>query len=528
MEPSPRRRPLIVLVALAAALLACIGGASGSPPTEVASFATVTPGGRISVSLLTPTPAPQDVLAGAATPIGPVATATAAAIQATSSAMTATASAPTPTVPGIFSEPAECPAADVPPLPGEPASFARYDEVIGAYLSAGGAVTVLEGRLRSWGALAEYGGLVRADRDFTGDGVPEVLIVLLNPDAAEFPFPGDLYIFGCDSGAYRLLYQAGYEGDRSAPIIANTADGDVNGNFVNDLVYAFQTCDGPACTTGIQIVEWNPTLNSFDSLLDAEVNEPAAEVQVVDEEDDGVSEVVVTSGQVASEAAGPQRERTVTLRWDGVMYVVASVEPGEATYRIHMIHDGDTALYRAEYADAAALYEQALAEDLLSWEIPDEAEYLTAFARFRLMQAYAAAGNVDAAQAAYDALIQTYQPPTPTPSAEGEGGESEDEGEGETGEGQEPTVTPTLALLADRPGGAFVEMANLFWREFEADRNIVTACQAVRNYARANPASYSVLNDFGYANPTYTAPDLCPFGETTPDATQTGLPQDLP
>jgi tetratricopeptide (TPR) repeat protein len=520
MEPSPRRRLSIALFALAAALLACIGGAPGDSPTEAASFVTVTPGGRISVSLLTPTPAPQDALAGAATPIGPVATATAAAIQATSSAMTATASAPTPTVPGIFAPPAECPAPDVPPLPNEPASFSRYDEVIASYLSAGGAVTVLEGRLRSWGALTDYGGLVRADRDFTGDGVPEVLIVLLNPQAAEFPYPGDLYIFGCDGGAYRLLYQAGYAADRSAPIIANTADGDVNGNFLNDLVYAYQTCDGPACYTGLEIVEWNLTLNSFDSLLDEQIDEPAAEVQVVDAEDDGVSEVIVTSGELASEAAGPQRERTVTLRWDGARYVVTDIEPGEATYRIHVIHDGDAALYRAEYATAAALYEQALSEDLQSWEIPDEAAYLTAFARFRLIQAYAAAENFEAAQAAYDALIQAYSPPTPAPTAEGEG-------EGETPEG-EPTITPTPALLSDRPGGAFVEMARLFWREYEPDRNIIAACEVVRAYALADPSSYSVLNDFGYANPTYTAPDLCPFGEVAPDATPTDLPQDLP
>jgi tetratricopeptide (TPR) repeat protein len=201
---------------------------------------------------------------------------------------------------------------------------------------------------------------------------------------------------------------------------------------------------------------------------------------------------------------------------------VAEVVPGESTYRIHVIHDGDTALYRAEYAEAVAFYEQALSEDLQSWEIPDEDAYLTAFARFRLVQAYAAAGNVEAAQAAYDALVQAYQAPTPAPPAEGEG-----EGEGETPEG-EPTVTPTPALLADRPGGAFVEMARLFWREFEADQSIIAACEAVRNYARANPASYGVLNDFGYANPTYTAPDLCPFGESSPQATPTDEVLDLP
>ena len=87
---------------------------------------------------------------------------------------TQTAPTLTPTVAGLLAPPAECPAPGSPRLPAEPPSFSQFDEAIAQYLSAGGAPTIIEGRLAAWGALTDYGGLVRSDRDFTGDGFVEV------------------------------------------------------------------------------------------------------------------------------------------------------------------------------------------------------------------------------------------------------------------------------------------------------------------------------------------------------------------
>lgn len=492
MKTLPRRSPLIAGLALIAAGLACVAGAPGSAPTPAASFPTVTPGGRVSISLLTPTliPAAVDALG---TPIGPVATATAEA--ATAIALTGTAAVPTATLPGIFTDPAVCPAAGTPTLPTQAPPFTRYAETIGRYLSSGGAATILEARLREWGALAEYGGLVRADRDFTGDGVPEVLLVVLDPQRAEFPYPGDLLIFGCDNGAYRLLYQAGYAPNRSAPILY--AAEDVNGNYLNNLIYAVQTCDGQLCLTGVEIVEWNLALLSFESLLAEPVSEPAAEVEVVDLDGDGRREVVVTSGTIASPAAGPQRVVTSTLRWEDDLYVVASVEPSPAEYRIHVIHEGDEALRARDYSDAISLYQRAASSrDLLSWQYPDEAAHLQAFARYRIMLAYAARGDVASAQAAHDDLLSRFTEP-----------------EGDLPEGEPPPAfAPPAPPILSLPGGTFAEMARLFWGEFALNRDVAAACQVVAGYARAAPASYEVLNSFGYANPSYLPADLCPYG----------------
>lgn len=475
MTPS-RRQPLIAALLLVAASLACATGDTGESPTLAANLSTVTPGGHVSVSLLTPAPTFEGAAEQIATPIGPVATATAAA--ATAAAATATALVPTPTIPGVFTSPALCPLPSTSSLPQQPPSFADYAETMVQYLSAGGATTILEARLRAWGAIVDYGGLVLVDRDFTGDGVPEVLVVALDPQRAEFPYPGDLFIFGCQEGAYRLLYQAGYQRNRGAPVVRVAHD--INGDFLNDLVYVRPQCEtATSCTTEVQAVEWNLTLGNFENLLPEAVSEPSAEVKIEDVDGNGLSEIVITSGVTAAPEAGPQRVYTKTFTWDGTHYVLIGVAASPAQYRIHVIHDADSALRAGDALGAVDLYQQAIIDEgLMSWQYPNEAEHLKAYARFRIMLAYAVQGDVAAAQRARDELIGAYE---------------------------------TMPSPADQPGGQFAEMARLFWNDFALNRDVVTACRIVVDYARLRPVSFEVLNSFGTANPTYTPTDLCPF-----------------
>lgn len=478
-----RLYPTAALLALLVALLACLASAPEDAAPPAASFATVTPGGRISVSLLTPT----SMLGGASgqpgTLIAPAATATAEA--ATAVAQTATALAPTPTRPGVFTEQEVCPGPGTPTLPDQAPPFNRYAELIARYLSDGGPTTVLEARLRGWNAIVDYGGLVLVDRDFTGDGVPEVLVAVLDSEQAEYPYPGDLFVFGCDEGAYRLLYQAGSVSTRSAPILYSADD--LNGDYLNDMVYAVQDCASTVCITQVEIVGWNLTLGSFERLLAGDVRAPLAQVQVVDNNGDGLREVVVTSGVAEVPGAGPQRVVITTLGWDGAQYVVAGTQSEPSAYRIHVIHDADRALVAGDYEGAVDLYRQAIRDEtLLSWTYPNELQHLRAYARYRMMLVRAAAGDVGGAQNARDALLEEYALPTP--------------------EGGGPSPGTLL------PGYQFAEMARIFWQDFALNRSVERACRIVVNYALAAPASYEVLNSFGSANPVYTAYDLCPFG----------------
>jgi hypothetical protein len=463
-------------------LLACVGSTPESQPTSLASFSTVTPGGRISVSLLTSTTTLEAVEQDSQV-IGPVATTTALAALADS--MTATALAPGSTEQPLVSAPARCPAAGSPLLPDLPPPFSQYAEVIAAYLSEGGATTILEATFRTWNAFSEFGGLVRADRDFTGDGVPEVLVVLLDPSrAGDFPQPGDLFIFGCDNGKYRLLFQNGYASDRGVPFISSADD--VNEDFLNDLIYTTTTCQGPSCFTTIKAYSWNLTLGNFDSLLTNEIREPSARVSVSDVYGDPYKELIVDTGIIEDVNAGPQRTYTSIYRWNGTAYVLSERLISPSQYRIHVIYDADQALLDGDYDRALELYEDVVKDStLLAWRYPSETEYLIAYARFKEILLYTLRGQLPAAQGTRDRLVEQYT----VPVEGGEGG------------------SLNFGAL---PGVEFARMADFWWGDFALNRDPGRSCQIVIGYIRANPTAIEVLNSFGFSNPTYTATDVCP------------------
>ena len=156
----------MALLLIAALLAACdsvtdvIGQREPPTPTH-RPLTTATPGGRLSVWLVTPTgqfAAPSTPLpgGGAGNPVGPNATAT--AVFATIQAATQAAAAPPP---APYFQADECPAPAAPAPPSRPDAFSDYSAVIGRYLSVGGSSTVLEATLRNWGAITERGGVVQ-------------------------------------------------------------------------------------------------------------------------------------------------------------------------------------------------------------------------------------------------------------------------------------------------------------------------------------------------------------------------------
>jgi hypothetical protein len=61
--------------------------------------------------------------------------------------------------------------------------------------------------------------------------------------------------------------------------------------------------------------------------------------------------------------------------------------------------------------------------------------------------------------------------------------------------------------------------ADAFLNDFAINANLSQACQAAHDYAAANPDAWNFMANWGYANPTFEAQDLCPgFRETTPTA----------
>ena len=472
---------LLLAILLIAVIAGCgpvadvIGDRKPPTPTRL-PFSTATPGGRLSVWLVTPTgqadaqrtpgtPEPNLITGG--NPVGPAATATAA--QATIVAATATAGAPAI---GPNYQPRECPAPGVPAPPQRPANFNDTSALIGRFLSAGGSPTVLEATLRNWGAITDRGGVVQADTDLTGDGILEVIVTAYNPYAYNADAPlnaGQMLVYGCDSGGYRLLYSTPYNATVALPELLRV--GDMNTDVRNELVYQTETCNGASCYKEAKILTWNALLGTFQELNNGQIIAINGRIGIADVEGDGVLELTAQINPPGTAQSGPPRAVVDTWDWDGTEYVLARREDQGALYRIHAIYGADDLVRAEQYRDAIFAYD-AVRDDqnLQTWNVSGEYEALRAYAAFRIVILYARLGNARA-----EDWFNTLQAENPQGSA----------------------------------GSGFAQMGAAFMENFRATGDTHAACAQAISAGAAN--TLSVMNRYGTNNRTYTPTDLCPL-----------------
>lgn len=312
------------------------------------------------------------------------------------------------------------------------------------------------------------------DTDITGDGVIEVIITIVDPVYIDRqPQPGQLLIFGCENGGYRLLYASTADPNISLPVFLRV--GDMNGDARAEVVYQTQRCDSSGnCTGEAQILTWDSTLGSLRQLNAGLISAPGAQFGIADLDGDGVLELSVVSSGNPSAATGPTRTLTQVWDWNGQSYLLALTQTAPAMYRIHAIHDGDAALAAGNYPDARAAFERTLNDDsLLPWALPNERAYLNAYALYRLLLTHALRRDAGRAQAAFDRLIAQYPP--------------------------------------GAPGESYAAVAVAFWNEWANSRNVANACMLARGVAATRPDTLSILNSYGTANRQYTLNDLCPY-----------------
>jgi hypothetical protein len=470
---------LLVVVALATVIAGCgpVADVIGQrePPTSTSRpFSTATPGGRLSVWMITPTGqvgppvTPTPAAVGGGNPVGPNATATAAI--ATIQAATQTAAAPPP-APNY--QPNECPAPAIPPPPPRPEEIGEYSVVIGRYLSAGGSPTVLEATLRNWGAITDKGGVVQADTDLTGDGVPEVIITLYNPLAYNVDAllnAGQLLVYGCDKGGYRLLYMTESNPGIAIPELVRV--GDMNTDVKAELVYFTETCNGTLCYKEAKILSWNSIVGAFEELNNGQIIAVNGRISVADVDGDGVLELTAQINPPGTAITGPPRSVVDIWDWNGVDYLLARRDPAGSRYRIHAMYDADDLLKAGQWRPAILAYDAARRDNTLqSWTIPGETEILRAYADFRIMSTYALLKNGRA-----ETWFTTLQSDSPPGS----------------------------------PGYGFAQMGMAFMDNYRATQDARAACaQAISMAAGTNVLS--VMNSYGTNNRSYTLNDLCPF-----------------
>ena len=373
---------------------------------------------------------------------------------------------PVPTsIPSPTPEP--CPVQQPVTFPDRPASFpGAYVAALRSYLAQGGDPAHLQSGLERWYVLPPEPESGPLRGDLTGDGVTETVAAFINAQAETFPPPGALAVFACRAGAVETLtsYAPG-----PANFLWLLASADLTQDGIGDLTFADVTCGAHTCWYTVHVWAWSG--DQFQERVDGVFSLPYARFEVV------AGRIQGHSAGVGSVGAGPQRPYTETWRWNGEVITFATEEVGPPRFRYHALLDGDQALYAEDYDAAFDAYLRVIRDDALApwagrYTAAQERQWLTALAQWRLLTLGMQLGNFPDAERRY-ARLQADDPPD--------------------------TPGQPVALLADR-----------FWARYQETGNVAYGCIEAINAPEVD-AVLSFLNSFGYANPTYTAEDLCPF-----------------
>jgi hypothetical protein len=336
------------------------------------------------------------------------------------------------------------------------------------FLNAGGNLSDLETALEAANMTSSMPPILVRE-DFTWEGYYDIALILIDPEPDFMP-SGTLIIYQCQLDRYDIPYQSPLTEESGVPAIYSSAD--LNADTYNDLLVGYQTCGAHTCFERLEMISW--TGRSFENLLggsSADIPSPTIEVFPMD------SAIKVTAGGIGSVGAGPFRRFVRTWEWnsDTGSFLPAPDEFLPSPFRIHLLHDADQAVKERNYDSALTSYSEVINADALQdWADPvTEREVLGAYASFRLIHTYLLIADTDSAEAAYNDLITNYPP----------------------------------ASL----GYAFAQMGEVFWGEYQASSDIISACVSAQAFA--NSHQETVINSlyFGYANPVYTAEDICPI-----------------
>jgi tetratricopeptide (TPR) repeat protein len=318
-------------------------------------------------------------------------------------------------------------------------------------------------------------GIEVAWTDITGDGRPDVALSVVSPHSDAFPPSGRLYLFACQGDHYQLAFASPELPDYSAPVIH--AAQDLTGDGQADLLISRTACGAHTCTAQIEVLLWRS--GALENRLEGASDDlPSPVIEVRGPTPQGTFDIAVTGTGINSIGAGPYRQRTRTWSWDPASqtYVPGADVLLESNFRIHVLHDADQAAAMGDFAEALALYGQVIEDDALDdWISGNQGRAnLSAFAMYRRVLTFLRWGKPVEAQAAYQALLAAHP--------------------------------------AGSPGSAYAQMAEAFWSAYQSEADLAKACTVAQGFAASNAEQVLDPLYFGYANPAYTASDICPVG----------------
>ncbi|MCE7985910.1 MAG: LysM peptidoglycan-binding domain-containing protein, partial [Caldilinea sp. CFX5] len=450
----------------------------GTPPAETAATTTPLTATTTVTAATAPTVATTTTVTAtteSATVAEPTAepTATETATVAPTATETATAEptatetvTETPTaLPTETAAPESTPTTAAPAAAQCPSDFADYPTAILATLNENGGVDALQSFLTTCNAASPT---PLVAQDLTGDGNADLVVIYPNPNISATQPVMDLLILNGSVDGYTVGHQARAESE-----VNLLGALDINSDGKNDVAWLETTCGADTCFDTIQIYSWDG--QSWRPWSAAKITMANAETKLEDqiEASQGL-EIILTGGVYGNPAAGPQRSRTEI--WGSVggapyTLVTRGFAPSNCLY--HTVLDANSAFANGaadDFEEAEALYTQATSDTNLvaCGQRENEVAELQSFSFYRL------------------ALIAAYR-------------------------GQ-PDVAADLtgAIAAAYPDSIYAKVSQTWLDAYQANGDMRAACAAVTSYAESNPAASAVLGDYGFANPSFGAADICP------------------
>jgi hypothetical protein len=362
-----------------------------------------------------------------------------------------------------------CPVPVGTPIPMDAIEFDSLPTHLIQYLNSGGDLSTLVSILEDAERLPmESPGWV--EDDFTGDGLNDIAITLIDPESESILPEGTLVFGQCQEDHYEIVFQSPELIDWGTPEILFSDD--LNGDQVSDLLIGRQSCGAHTCFTRLEALVWNgETLEN--RLQGTSEDIPSPNIEVNPES----NEITVTAEGIGSVGAGPFRRFIRQWTWDeGQQAFLPSPDTYlSSNFRIHKLHDADQAAQNGDYEEAIELYTAVIEDDeLLDYMEPTaERPQLAAYASFRLMLTYLLMNELSQAETIHSSIMTDYP--------------------------------------AGSPASDFAGMADAFWNKYQSSMDIGSACLAAQSFADSNPETILEPLYYGYANPTYEATDICPF-----------------
>ncbi len=360
-----------------------------------------------------------------------------------------------------------------------PAQFTDYpDAILGVVNSSKEGVEGLRTFLQACGALEENAFTVK---DINGDGADDILIVYKNPQSTATTPETDLIILDGGKTTFSLGHRA-----KAAGEVHLLATEDLNGDKQPDVAWTVTTCGASTCFDTTEVYSW--TGSEWQNWTKDPITMAYAQISLDDVAPEGQGkEIVIKGGVYGSVGAGPQRGRTEI--WDslgGAPYTLQSKTYDTSNCLYHVVLDANEAFLKGmsdQFAAAEPLYTKAATDQNLTkcWVRDNEINELRSFSLFRL------------------ALIAAHQD-------------------------KAGVATDLLSSLTATYKDTIYDKIGQVWQaSYTKSKDVASACTATNEFAQNNPAATEILADYGYANPSFTANDVCPVLTAEDAATQTGV-----